>query len=89
MRLLRIIWQDILWLAKLRLAITIPGLIILLVLVVAAWYVGKKWWLDTPVTVGRFGHRRGTRLELWGVPFAFLFGIYILWVIERARERLR
>ena len=44
MRLLRIMWKDILWLNSRRPAVKLAGLIIVIFLIWGAWYLGTDFW---------------------------------------------
>ena len=85
MSLLRIIWQDILWLNTLRPAIKIPGLILLLGLIIGSWYLGREFW-NVKGFIAKGGGRLAPRWEFYAVVFGIAFLCYMVWVIERARK---
>lgn len=84
MRLVRIIWKDIVSLnARFTFGVKVAGLVFLLALVVAAYHLGADWW-NQPVVMKRESRPR------WGVAAFFLtigFICYVLWVIERYRKK--
>ena len=88
MGLLRFIWKDIRSLNRLSPAVKIAGLIVGIIVVLGACYLGAEWW-TTPVTFrGKTLRNRPATppLELAGVILGILFIMYIAWVIERYRN---
>ena len=88
MGLLRIIRNDIQWLNSRPPAAKIVALIVGIVLIVGAWYMGAEWW-TTPVLfkIKELRYRPPTpRLELTAVVLGIILICYLFSVIDRYRR---
>jgi len=82
MRLLRLIWGDILWLNSLRPAVKITALIFGIVLIVGAWYLGAEWWSRPTLHKGQYHPRAGVA----GAILIIILIVYIIHTIDRYRK---
>jgi len=83
MRLLRIIWRDIVSLnSSLTLAVKIAGLIFLVLLIVFGWHLGSDWW-NQPFEMK---HQPRPRWSVALLLLALGLLFYMLWVIDRYRK---
>ncbi len=84
MKLLRLIWKDILWLNSRTPAVKMAGLIIVILLIWGAWYLGTEWW-----NVKSSSPKSNRPAARWEVPLV-IFGLallcYVIYVIERYRK---
>ena len=86
MRLLRLIWKDILRLnSYLRPAAKIAVLIFLIALMVGAWYLGKEWWMTPMFMKGEYRPRVGV---IVGFLWVCLI-LYLAFLAGRDRNRGR
>lgn len=84
MGLLRIIWEDILWLNSRSPIVKFIACATAIFLLWGAWYLGTGWWTTEAYLV-----RSGRPAPRWEKPLVF-FGIalllYIISLIERYRR---
>ena len=84
MRFLRIIWKDILsFNSRLPAAVKIASLILVIALIVGAWYLGAEYWAERVDTKYRSRPQRG---GIVGVALGISFLIYIVSVVDRYRK---
>ena len=84
MRFLRIIWKDILWLnSRLAPAMKIAGLILVIAVILLAWYQGAEYWAERVGTKYRSRPQRG---GIVAVGLGILFLCYIGSVLDRYRK---
>lgn len=81
MWLLRSIWKDILRLHSRRPLVKITGLIIVVTLIVGAWYLGRDWW--NVIVYMPKGGRPVPRWEFWASYLWLVLLIYMLYVAGR------
>ena len=82
---MRIIWKDIQWVnSRLAPAIEIAGLILVIALIVWAWYQGAEYWAERVATIKWRSRPQRGGIVLVGLGALFLS--YIMWVIERYRK---
>ena len=84
MRLLRFIWQDLRWLNSFSRTVKIAGLILGVVLIVGAWYLGADFWTRPRTSILRA--REVPLVETVGVIIDIMVVTYIVGLIERDRR---
>jgi hypothetical protein len=81
MWILRSVWKDILWLNARRPFAKIAGLLVLVGLIVGAWYLGGDWW-NVTVYMPK-GGRPVPRWQFWASYFWLVLLIYMFHVADR------
>ena len=82
MRLLQLVWKDILWLNSLRPAVKIAVLIIGIALIAGAWYLGPEWWSKPTLHKGQYHPRAGVA----GAILIIILIVYIINLLDRHRK---
>ena len=83
MRLLRSIWKDIVRLSGLPRVVKIGGLVIGVLLILAAWHAGAEWWTRPRIFVTKGIAREVAPLEEAIAIFAIVFVVYAVYALGR------
>ena len=83
---LRVIWKDMLWLNSLSPIVKIVAVVLAIVLIFGAWYLGVDWW-TTEVSTAKVP-RPHPRWESVLVVSGIFLVCYIVSVVDRYRKTL-